>query len=265
MRIRRVSPLKIHVPDVRMTSQFDLEEFRELVDSIRAQGILTPLKATVEGERLVLVDGLNRLRAALELKLERVPVIVEEGDLSKNLVQNVVTNRMRGRSDPAQLVLVIKALQEELGLEADEIEEKIGLSHGYTRQLLRVAQGSPMLLQAIGERRVPLGVAVELARIPGFDNQESMLAICEQGRFTITDAHRAAESMIGNLGRPPADQVPLEQLPLRKAQCTVCQAFKDPIAFEAPLVCRNCWGALLTLWGASTSPRTADVLRAENQ
>ena len=253
MRTRSVNPRKIFVPDVRMTSEMDAEEYRELVDSIRAQGILTPIRATLEGDKLVLVDGLNRLHAAIELGLARVPVVLDEGDLAKNLVQNVVTNRMRGRSRPGELVAVVKALQDELGLEPDEIEERIGLSRGYLRSLLRIAQGSPELLEAVGARRIPLGVAVEISRVPGFADQGAVLAICEQGKFTVADAARAVDLYVANLARPAEERKAVEDLPLGKVHCNVGQHWVEPWDTAAPIVCKSCWGALLTLWGASVS------------
>ncbi len=254
MRVRQVNPQKIRVPDVRMTSRFDADEYAELLESVRAQGILVPIRVTLQGDELLLVDGLNRLRAAVELGLARVPVVVAEGDLAGNLVQNVVTNRMRGRSAPGELVQVVKALQEELGLEPEEIEERIGLSRGYLKQLLRVAEASPRLLEAVGRRAIPLGVAMELARVPGSGDQETLLEVCLQGRFHVDDARRAVDTFLENLARAPADRAAVADLPLGQVRCTVCRTFKSPLEFEAPIVCRPCWGSLLTLWGASSGP-----------
>ncbi len=257
MRVRSVDPRKVYVPDVRMTSMMDADEYAELRESIRAQGILVPLRVTLAGERLVLVDGLNRLRAATDLHLDRVPVIVDEGELDANLVQNVITNRMRGRQAPGELVGVVKALQADFGLSPDEIEERIGLSRGYLRALLRVAEASPELLEAVGRREIALGAAIEIARVPGFDNQGTLLSIVRQGRFTVDDTRRAADVMIANLAAPPLERKTVDELPLGKALCTVCDAWKDPGDFEAPVVCRACWGALLTVYGSTIAARSA--------
>lgn len=52
------------------------DEYRALLDSIGADGILQPL--LVAYPEMVVLDGHHRLRAALELGLDEVPVITEE-------------------------------------------------------------------------------------------------------------------------------------------------------------------------------------------
>jgi hypothetical protein len=55
------------------------DEFHALVDSVRDQGVLDPIKVTVGGE---LIDGRHRLEAARRLKLTHLPAIIVADDVA---------------------------------------------------------------------------------------------------------------------------------------------------------------------------------------
>src|SRR5689334_14677345 len=67
-------------PQARTT--FDEQALVELAQSIREQGILHPLLAHKEGDRIVVDDGERRFRAAKVVGLTTVPVIVTDRPLT---------------------------------------------------------------------------------------------------------------------------------------------------------------------------------------
>jgi hypothetical protein len=55
------------------------EEFNALIESVRDQGILDPIKVTATGE---LIDGRHRLEASRRLKLTHIPAIIVADDVA---------------------------------------------------------------------------------------------------------------------------------------------------------------------------------------
>ena len=68
----------IKLPESQPRRYFDPDKMLQLVDSVRAHGILQPLLVRPHGSGYELVAGERRYRAALSVKLTEVPAIVKE-------------------------------------------------------------------------------------------------------------------------------------------------------------------------------------------
>jgi len=95
----------VHVADIREIPGFnargdawrDSQEFRELVDSVRAHGVLEPILVSYETDGYTLVAGHRRVAAAREAGLTSVPaVIVEEEEDAEtlSLIENIVREQL---------------------------------------------------------------------------------------------------------------------------------------------------------------------------
>jgi ParB family chromosome partitioning protein len=92
----------------------DLGDISELAGSIKAQGILQPLLITHGGDgRYLVVAGHRRLAAALQLKLERVPVRVRAGISTLGAVElMLVENLHRADLHPLDEARAYKQLED---------------------------------------------------------------------------------------------------------------------------------------------------------
>lgn len=69
---KQILPIaKIYVPVKRM-KQLDAAKVEQIAESMLEQGQTTPIRARVDGERFVLVEGLHRLEALKALGEETV-------------------------------------------------------------------------------------------------------------------------------------------------------------------------------------------------
>jgi hypothetical protein len=93
---------------------FDATEFQELVDSIAAFGILQPLIVRYDAEQdlFVLITGERRWRAATELGLPRVPVIVNPETLSEDerRARQLEENTKRADLKPGEILPALALL-----------------------------------------------------------------------------------------------------------------------------------------------------------
>ncbi|KAM3089858.1 ParB/RepB/Spo0J family partition protein [Phormidesmis sp. 146-35] len=74
-----VSLASIQLPAQQPRRYFDLQKLQQLAESIKAHGILEPLLVRpIAGDRYELVAGERRYRAAKEIGLQEVPVVIRE-------------------------------------------------------------------------------------------------------------------------------------------------------------------------------------------
>jgi len=74
-----ISLSSIQLPSQQPRRYFDLQKLQQLAESIKAHGILEPLLIRpIAGDRYELVAGERRYRAAKEIGLQEVPVVIRE-------------------------------------------------------------------------------------------------------------------------------------------------------------------------------------------
>lgn len=117
-------------------------DFARLVKNVRQEGFLQPVLARrLEGEEPMyeIVDGVHRTRAAREVGLDHLPVVVLPADypLEKTRLLQIGMNRLRGQLD---LTAVAETFAEMQGLELDL--ELSGFSDDMIAGLLRTRDTS---------------------------------------------------------------------------------------------------------------------------
>ena len=242
------------MPDVRVTSAMEPEEYEELKASIAAQGILNPILVRETPEGLVLADGLHRLRVALDLKLEKVPVAVAEGTVRGVLIDNLITAKMRGRTKPSDLVAVVAELRDNMGLTTQEIEDITGLSRGYIADLLKVAQAGEDLRAMVDRGEVSVTRAAIIARILDPAAQAFVARESANLRMPAEDLRRFVNLVLEERAKPPEDQRPIQAIPPPRATCKVCGQEDYPWNLRSEPVCDGCWGLVREVVRSTARP-----------
>lgn len=176
---------RIQVPDIRVTSQFDGDLLEELEESIARQGILQPLQLEEVDGVLWLVDGYHRLMAAKELGNPTVPCVISSGTPDSVLLKNLVVNRQRGKSNPAEEAKLIRLLREEGGYSLEKIAQMSGLSIGWTRKLHDIAYLPIEVLTMISQGRLGISHAIELIPLKDTAHQIELAGQAVEWRYTI--------------------------------------------------------------------------------
>ncbi|MCL5435006.1 MAG: ParB/RepB/Spo0J family partition protein [Patescibacteria group bacterium] len=104
------------------------ESLRELVDSIREQGILEPIVVAKTPAGYQIVAGERRWRAAKVLGLLEVPVVIRETTPQGMLEMSIVENVQREDLNPIERAQAYRRLIDEFGLGTNEVARKLGKS-----------------------------------------------------------------------------------------------------------------------------------------
>lgn len=156
----------INVPRERVTSVWDPEREEEFIESIRAKGILKPLDIIDVNGQLWLTDGLHRLIAAEKLNIPTVPCRIKKGTYEDLLIENIIMNRQRGKSNPAQEAETLAFLVYQRNFPLETAAKQMGLSLSWAKQMLKIAQLPEEVKDYIKLGKIPVTGAFYLADLP---------------------------------------------------------------------------------------------------
>ena len=179
IEIAKIRPFKDHPFKV-----VDDEKMQDLVESIRVNGILSPVLIRPVGNDLYeMVSGHRRMHAAALLGMECVPAIIREMTDDEAVVKMVDSNIQREELLPSEKAFAYKmkmdAMKRTAGrpgkensaqigrnLEtAEMVGEMVGESRMQVRRYIRLTELIPELLDYVDKKRIQFTVAVEISYI----------------------------------------------------------------------------------------------------
>lgn len=242
MARRRLDPRTVQVPDTRITADWKEDEWELLLESMRTNGQLFPIRCLQIGDQVVLVDGLNRLRAAIELKWRLIDADVVEGDETRLMVENLISGVLKGKARPSEELKVVAYMTAELGMDSDAIRAKSGWSRERIERLQWVARANPDVVRAVDAGDLGLGHAYEMARYLTHDEQGRLLPMCLQFRWRLDHLRELVADTVAARPTDGAADAPAT-LPFRPqavATCTYCGGQYPPGQLSAATHCQSC-------------------------
>lgn len=119
---------------------FSAEKMHSLSESIKREGIITPLVVEKVGNKYLLVDGERRFRAATELRLEKVPVVVEEPKKAiERLIRQFTVQEQHEAWTPVEKAMALINLSAELGITLREVCKLLNVADTEARRYVAFA------------------------------------------------------------------------------------------------------------------------------
>lgn len=135
-------------------------ELGDLVESIAAHGVITPLLVFAnETAQLELIAGERRLRAARLAGLASVPVQLVDGDPQKLHELSIVDNLQRENLKSWEEGAAFERMIAELGVSEAELARRMGKNRAYIQQRRALASAAPELCQALADESISFGIA----------------------------------------------------------------------------------------------------------
>jgi ParB/RepB/Spo0J family partition protein len=263
MKLRRVDPNTIKVPETRVTAQFDEELLAMFKASIREVGQTSPILCCQVDSDLILVDGLHRLMEAITNKTPRIDVNIFDGDMVDVLTKNIFVDHLRGKTPPSEMVKVIEALWKEFDLDSEQIAKRTGLSRDYVEKLQLISQLTPYCKAALDEGRIGVGHAAALTKIKDPARQETILGQVELYHWTVKATDDFVREVNRIVNKPEEVKAPGEALPPPKIKCRFCDIEYDITQISNPNLCTSCAGELLMIQTEARRAAEQEAKRAE--
>ena len=171
-----IMPSLIQVTGHNPRKTFDPAQLEELKDSIREHGIIEPLMVRPKGNsRYELVVGERRLRAARELGLEHVPVVVRQLTDAQMLDIMLAENLQRVDLNPIEEAHHLKRVLEVGKLTQTDLGKRIGKSQEWVSQRLRLAEAPAVLQDMIICRRINTSSAIEILQWKNTEHYDAIM------------------------------------------------------------------------------------------
>ena len=177
---RNVSLALLNVSKTNPRRTFDEVALKELAESIRAQGILSPLLVRPLTENgFEIVFGERRYRAAQLAEQDTVPVRIKQMTDAEALEAQLVENLIRAEIHPMEEAQGFRALLdlEEPKYSIEQIAAKVGKTPAFVTQRLKLIDLVPPAVEAFYAGEIGVGHALLLAKLPA-GQQEQALSAC---------------------------------------------------------------------------------------
>ena len=142
---------------------FDGPELEAMKDSVKKDGILTPLLVTKTDQGYQLIAGERRWRAAQNAGLERVPVVVRETTPAESLELALVENIHREDLNPIEEAHAFKRWLEVTEATQEALAERLGMDRSTVTNLLRLLNLPKIIQDDIIHKNLSMGHARVLA------------------------------------------------------------------------------------------------------
>jgi len=175
-RVQRVPLDRIRPCPLQPRKDFSPEALRELADSIREQGIVSPLIVREQDGNFELIAGERRWRAAQLLQLPEVPIIVRQADDRAVLELALIENLQRENLNAIEEAHGYAQLVEQFQLTQEEISGKVGKSRAVVANALRLLKLPPPIQSFIRDGRLSVGHAKVILGLSNEKDQKLVAA-----------------------------------------------------------------------------------------
>ncbi len=188
------------------------EQYEQFKKSIQEDGIITPL---IVAPDMTLISGHQRLKAATDLQIQNLPVIIREdlNDEDEKLKKLLASNFGRTKNDPAKQRKVAVQYVELCGLRngeklgdnrrgavsQEQIATELGISERTLRELLEIERKlTPELKDLLDEGKITKTTASKVFTKLSVDEQEQLIQ--EYGKDYIANlTQKKAQELVENM------------------------------------------------------------------
>lgn len=172
---------------------FDQEKMDELKESIKAHGIIQPIIVREAAQGYEIVAGERRLRAAQELGLKTIPVIIRQFNNLKTLEIALVENLQREDLNPIEQAFGFKRLVEEFHLTHQELAAITGKSRAFVTNTLRLLNLDEWIRERVASGKISAGHAKVLLSLEDRQIQQEFGQRIIEQELSVRDVEKLVE------------------------------------------------------------------------
>lgn len=174
---------KIFESPLNPRRSFNEKKMEELVESVRAKGILMPLLVRPDKDRFEIAAGHRRYRAAIELKLSEIPLIIREMTDTDFLEVLTIENLQHEDLLPLEEARGFQMLMEKTNYDVAAISLKVGKSESWIYQRMKLLELIPEAQEQLAKEKITAGHAILIARLQPNEQKECLEAIKEKADY----------------------------------------------------------------------------------
>jgi ParB family transcriptional regulator, chromosome partitioning protein len=168
----------------------------ELADSIRQHGIIQPIVVAPRGDKLEIVAGERRWRAAAMAGLKTVPIIFRDATDQGRLEVALVENLQREDLNPMEAAEACWRLREEFHLSQEQIAQRLGRDRTTVANTMRLARLPNSVKERVRDGSLSGGHAKALLGLASPDDQESLAEEIVRRALSVRQTEKRVASMV---------------------------------------------------------------------
>jgi ParB family chromosome partitioning protein len=181
--------------------KFDHQALEELKKSIREKGLIQPVTVRRANSHFELIAGERRLRAVIEVGLEKIPAYIIDVDSKEEMLElALVENVQRERLNPIEQANAFQRLISECHLTQDEVAQKIGKDRTTIANILRLLKLPEYIKTSLEDAKITIGHARALVSVENASIQKVLWQKVIQNGISV----RSLEKLIKDLAHLPA-------------------------------------------------------------
>lgn len=172
--------------------EFDQEALKQLSESIREAGVLSPILVVENGMRYRIVAGERRYRASRMAGLTSVPCIVRSMTTEQQMEAALIENLQREDLNPIEEANAIRSLMQECGYTQEQAAKRLGKSRPAIANALRLLSLPQKVLELVVAGDLSAGHARTLAGLADENRQLELAHQCVLHGYSV----RRLEEMV---------------------------------------------------------------------
>ena len=178
---------------------FKDEELRELADSIRENGVISPILVTPIGpDQYEIIAGERRWRASMLANKTSIPAIIRDLDFYDKTIQSLIENVQREDLNPIAEAQAYQFIIDNFDLSHQDVAKAVGKSRSAVSNSLRLLTLPTFTKDLLTDGKLSNGHAKVLMRLRKEEDIVYMSAQIIKNAWSVKEADRAIDDFIRN-------------------------------------------------------------------
>ncbi|MBP5158644.1 MAG: ParB/RepB/Spo0J family partition protein [Treponema sp.] len=179
---------------------FDEEKLSELTESVRREGVLSPIIIEDVGDgSFYIIAGERRTRAARAAGLEKVPVQLRTYSDTRKLEVALIENIQRTDLNPVEEAEAYMQLMQMEGITQEDVAEKVGKSRSAVANTLRLLKLPEEMRKALASGELSSGHARALLSVSDPAARQTLFKRISSQGLSVRQAEKEAKELDSRL------------------------------------------------------------------
>lgn len=173
-------------------TEFSEADLDSLTASIKTSGVLQPVLCRRVGDRLQIVAGERRWRAAKKAGLTKIPAVIRDLTDHESAVFALVENLQRANLNPIEKAEAFRKIQQETGTTQEALAKQVGLDRSTVANLMRLLELPPEVRTHVANGRLTMGHARALLATKSAEDRSRLAAQAIREEWNVRQTEAAA-------------------------------------------------------------------------
>ncbi|MBR6000653.1 MAG: ParB/RepB/Spo0J family partition protein [Oxalobacter sp.] len=211
-------------------TNFKKEELDELAESIKKNGLLSPILVRPYDGKYQIIAGERRWQACKLINMKKVPIRIKEADDDQSIILALVENIQRSNLNPIEEAYGYRRMMERGKMTQSEVAQAVSKGRTTITNALRLLELPEEAQQLLFEDKITAGHARAILSIPTKEGRRKLIDKLIEEKLSVRDAERIAKLLSGK-----QKQKPVERQAAPKSYKTVARALSDSLETDVKI------------------------------